>query len=153
LEDSEEEGPVECPVCGMRVDGIGDIGAHVSACLDTLSSENQWQPAHEVLDRNVSIAANELPDVYVDIEGDTPAIYGPQQYTEADLHYTNLPRPSEVAETRCSVCLGGYSTPVISVQCFHVFCEGCWLKSLGGGKVCPGCRVITLPGDLRRIYL
>ncbi|KAM7328508.1 hypothetical protein ACRRTK_012600 [Alexandromys fortis] len=40
-----------------------------------------------------------------------------------------------------------------SIQCWHVHCEECWLWTLGAKKLCPQCNTITVPGDLRRIYL
>ncbi|XP_039626395.1 E3 ubiquitin-protein ligase RNF220-like isoform X2 [Polypterus senegalus] len=54
---------------------------------------------------------------------------------------------------RCHVCLGLYNTPVASIQCWHIHCEDCWLRSLGSKKLCPQCSTITSPGDLRRVYL
>ncbi|XP_048377984.1 E3 ubiquitin-protein ligase RNF220-like isoform X2 [Stegostoma tigrinum] len=54
---------------------------------------------------------------------------------------------------RCHVCMGSYSFPVASIQCWHIHCEECWLRTLGSKKLCPQCNTITSPGDLRRIYL
>ncbi|KAK6468985.1 E3 ubiquitin-protein ligase Rnf220-like [Huso huso] len=53
----------------------------------------------------------------------------------------------------CHVCLGSYSVPVASIQCWHIHCEDCWLRSLGLKKLCPQCSTITSPADLRRVYL
>ncbi|XP_067828945.1 E3 ubiquitin-protein ligase RNF220-like [Heptranchias perlo] len=54
---------------------------------------------------------------------------------------------------RCHVCMGSYSVPLASIQCWHIHCEECWLRTLGSKKLCPQCNTITSPGDLRRIYL
>ncbi|XP_059847946.1 E3 ubiquitin-protein ligase Rnf220-like isoform X1 [Hypanus sabinus] len=54
---------------------------------------------------------------------------------------------------RCHVCMGSYSVPLTSIQCWHIHCEECWLRTLGSKKLCPQCNTITSPGDLRRIYL
>jgi len=54
---------------------------------------------------------------------------------------------------QCKICLGGYNTPLVSINCWHVHCEQCWMATLGAKKLCPQCKVITCPGDLRRIYL
>nr|XP_015204737.1 PREDICTED: E3 ubiquitin-protein ligase RNF220-like isoform X2 [Lepisosteus oculatus] len=54
---------------------------------------------------------------------------------------------------RCHVCLDSYSVPVASIQCWHIHCEDCWLRSLGSKKLCPQCNTITSPSDLRRVYL
>ncbi|KAF5288146.1 hypothetical protein FQA39_LY15490 [Lamprigera yunnana] len=54
---------------------------------------------------------------------------------------------------KCLICLERYKTPVISVCCWHVHCEVCWLQTLGAKKLCPQCNMITSPADLRRIYM
>ncbi|XP_075146258.1 ring finger protein 220 [Haematobia irritans] len=54
---------------------------------------------------------------------------------------------------KCLICLDDYRNPAISVCCWHVHCEQCWLRSLGARKLCPQCNLITTPKDLRRIYM
>ncbi|KAJ8968509.1 hypothetical protein NQ317_016157 [Molorchus minor] len=54
---------------------------------------------------------------------------------------------------KCLICMERYRTPVISVCCWHVHCEECWLQTLGVKKLCPQCNMITSPADLRRIYM
>ncbi|XP_077869506.1 E3 ubiquitin-protein ligase RNF220-like [Saccoglossus kowalevskii] len=54
---------------------------------------------------------------------------------------------------KCLICMESYHTPVVSVQCWHVHCEECWLRTLGAKKLCPQCNMITSPSDLRKIYL
>jgi len=54
---------------------------------------------------------------------------------------------------KCLICMERYKKPVISVCCWHVHCEECWLHTLGAKKLCPQCNMITSPSDLRRIYL
>ncbi|KAJ1944104.1 hypothetical protein GGF37_002351 [Kickxella alabastrina] len=54
---------------------------------------------------------------------------------------------------KCLICLESYDRPCISVSCWHVYCEKCWLHTLGTKKLCPQCLQITQPTDLRRIYL
>ncbi|KAF9353779.1 hypothetical protein BGX26_008449 [Mortierella sp. AD094] len=53
----------------------------------------------------------------------------------------------------CLICLEPYTIPLTSIVCWHVHCENCWMKTLGSKKLCPQCQKITLPKDLRRIYL
>ncbi|XP_032809550.1 E3 ubiquitin-protein ligase Rnf220-like isoform X1 [Petromyzon marinus] len=53
----------------------------------------------------------------------------------------------------CLICMEPYTQPLVSVQCWHVHCEECWLRSLGAKKLCPRCNAITSPRDLRRVYL
>ncbi|KAM6457413.1 E3 ubiquitin-protein ligase RNF220 isoform X1 [Python bivittatus] len=54
---------------------------------------------------------------------------------------------------KCLICMDSYMMPLTSIQCWHVHCEECWLRTLGAKKLCPQCNTITSPGDLRRIYL
>ncbi|XP_077190129.1 E3 ubiquitin-protein ligase RNF220 isoform X5 [Paroedura picta] len=54
---------------------------------------------------------------------------------------------------KCLICMDSYTMPLTSIQCWHVHCEECWLRTLGAKKLCPQCNTITSPGDLRRIYL
>ncbi|KAA8589596.1 hypothetical protein FQN60_012961 [Etheostoma spectabile] len=54
---------------------------------------------------------------------------------------------------KCLICMDVYTTPLTSIQCWHVHCEECWLRTLGAKKLCPLCNTITSPGDLRRVYL
>ncbi|KAF9955872.1 hypothetical protein BGZ72_003319 [Mortierella alpina] len=53
----------------------------------------------------------------------------------------------------CLICLEPYTVPLTSIVCWHVHCEACWMQTLGSKKLCPQCQKITLPKDLRRIYL
>jgi len=53
----------------------------------------------------------------------------------------------------CLICLDPYTVPLTSIVCWHVHCEACWMQTLGSKKLCPQCQKITLPKDLRRIYL
>jgi len=32
---------------------------------------------------------------------------------------------------RCLVCLSSYDVPLVSIQCWHVHCERCWLQVTG----------------------
>uniref|UniRef100_A0A182F960 Uncharacterized protein n=1 Tax=Anopheles albimanus TaxID=7167 RepID=A0A182F960_ANOAL len=54
---------------------------------------------------------------------------------------------------KCLICMDDFRKPVVSVCCWHVYCEECWLHTLGARKLCPQCSMITSPTDLRRIYL
>ncbi|XP_037302637.1 E3 ubiquitin-protein ligase Rnf220 [Manduca sexta] len=57
------------------------------------------------------------------------------------------------AEAKCLICLGQYTSPAVSIQCWHVYCEVCWLQSLKSKKICPQCNAITTAQHLRRIYM
>ncbi|XP_038048613.1 E3 ubiquitin-protein ligase RNF220-like [Patiria miniata] len=54
---------------------------------------------------------------------------------------------------KCLICMEPFSVPLVSIQCWHVHCQQCWLRTLGAKKLCPQCNMITSPGQLRRIYL
>ncbi|XP_030051119.1 E3 ubiquitin-protein ligase RNF220 isoform X2 [Microcaecilia unicolor] len=53
---------------------------------------------------------------------------------------------------KCHICLDSYTVPLTSIQCWHIHCEQCWLRTLGSKKLCPQCSTITSPADLRRVY-
>lgn len=55
--------------------------------------------------------------------------------------------------TKCHICMDFYKDPCVSICCWHVHCEECWMRSLGSRKLCPKCNMITSATDLRRIYL
>lgn len=57
------------------------------------------------------------------------------------------------AEAKCLICLDPYISPAVSIQCWHVYCEVCWLQSLKTKKICPQCNAITTAQHLRRIYM
>eukprot|EP00112_Aurelia_sp_Birch-Aquarium-sp1_P006984 Seg1762.10 transcript_id=Seg1762.10/GoldUCD/mRNA.D3Y31 product="E3 ubiquitin-protein ligase Rnf220" protein_id=Seg1762.10/GoldUCD/D3Y31 len=54
---------------------------------------------------------------------------------------------------KCLICMDRFNTPLVSVVCWHVYCEECWLRTLGAKKLCPQCNTITSPSDLRKIYI
>ncbi|XP_055374029.1 E3 ubiquitin-protein ligase RNF220 [Condylostylus longicornis] len=56
-------------------------------------------------------------------------------------------------KNKCLICMDVYFKPAVSICCWHVHCETCWLRTLGARKLCPQCNMITSPTDLRRIYL
>ncbi|CAD7092109.1 unnamed protein product [Hermetia illucens] len=54
---------------------------------------------------------------------------------------------------KCLICMDEFKKPAVSICCWHVHCEECWLRTLGARKLCPQCNMITSPSDLRRIYM
>jgi len=108
----------ECPVCGLRLIGIGiPASEHVSSCLDAQmqeerqGSEDNWDIYEVAGQRRVRAigllegGVQSIPDaiinrdeegldVFVDVEGDTEAVYGRPQYSDADLV-----NPAAVAST------------------------------------------------------
>ncbi|KAG8183055.1 hypothetical protein JTE90_018100 [Oedothorax gibbosus] len=67
----------------------------------------------------------------------------------------NSDNPKDQIEdgVKCLICMEPFIKPVVSICCWHVHCEECWLKTLGTKKLCPQCNIITAARDLRRIYL
>ena len=55
--------------------------------------------------------------------------------------------------SKCAVCLDKLKDPLVSINCWHIHCESCWLNSLSFKLLCPRCTVITSPDDLRRVFL
>ena len=53
----------------------------------------------------------------------------------------------------CRVCLDVISRHVVSTVCWHVLCEVCWMQVLKNKKLCPQCKTIVTPADLRKIYI
>ncbi|RVE46424.1 hypothetical protein evm_008958 [Chilo suppressalis] len=62
-------------------------------------------------------------------------------------------RQNSASEAKCLICLSPHSSPTVSIQCWHVYCEVCWLQSLKAKKICPQCNAITSAQHLRRIYM
>lgn len=60
---------------------------------------------------------------------------------------------SSSQDNRCLICMESYKNPLVSIQCWHVHCEKCWMRALGVKKLCPQCNMITPASHLRRIYL
>lgn len=56
-------------------------------------------------------------------------------------------------KSKCLICMDEFRVPVVSICCWHVHCEECWLRTLGARKLCPQCNMITSATDLRRIYM
>ena len=54
---------------------------------------------------------------------------------------------------KCAVCWETLKMPAAaSVNCWHVCCEECWLRTLGTKRLCPHCSTITNPSDLRKVF-
>ncbi|CAB4059907.1 unnamed protein product [Lepeophtheirus salmonis] len=55
--------------------------------------------------------------------------------------------------TKCAKCSNTLKNPVVSIGCWHIQCQRCWLISLGTNKSCSQCSVTSVPQDLRRVFL
>ena len=163
-EEYEWAGQRRIRVCTMVEGGFPAriLGDSTMISTSSSSSASASSPGTTAVDENVE----------VDVDGDDDVqTYGHIQYTERDVvRATKRARTStsacgangsedEVTEkqeetpVRCLICLDGYVRPVVSIACWHTHCEQCWLRTLGEKKLCPQCKAITTPADLRRIYL
>ncbi|XP_070563734.1 E3 ubiquitin-protein ligase Rnf220-like isoform X2 [Ptychodera flava] len=88
-------------------------------------------------------------DSEADLEGQNPT----EVIASLKSRIHMLERHSKPDKFKCLICMETYHNPVVSVQCWHVHCEECWLRTLGAKKLCPQCNMITSPTDLRRIFL
>lgn len=172
----------ECPVCGALVSGdINDVNAHIDFCLSNPApADSEYEEARSGWGRFE--IADALPTAAINIDGEESR-YGRPQYAYTDIariigaspapsmvlaDLPDLPPTASRKELRdrvelqkeqlertprCLICLDAFSSPVVSVQCWHVSCELCWCRTLAAKRLCPQCNRITSPEDLRRIYL
>ncbi|XP_022254523.1 E3 ubiquitin-protein ligase Rnf220-like [Limulus polyphemus] len=93
-----------------------------------------------------------IPDtglIQVDENADPNKLIGLLQDRLKELQTRQQKSPT----LKCQLCQGLYEKPVVSVCCWHVLCERCWLQALGVKRVCPQCDAITFPSDLRMLNL
>lgn len=146
----------ECFICGEKVNGDTEsFNNHINQCL----KKTPVAPKEEI--------------VSIDDEGFGHPQYSEQNIVEVSkLKYScseedlnvrqiiacvnNVPsRPPKMhkVESRCRICIDAFTDPVVSVVCWHVYCEECWLQSMAYRKTCPQCQAIVQPQDLRRVYM
>ena len=65
----------------------------------------------------------------------------------------HLEQQLETEALKCFICMGCYQTPLVSISCWHVCCEECWMRALGTKKECPKCGSIVSSSHLRKIFL
>mmetsp|Transcript_47079 Transcript_47079/g.118590 ORF Transcript_47079/g.118590 Transcript_47079/m.118590 type:complete len:217 (+) Transcript_47079:205-855(+) len=174
IEEWEIAGQTRVRACSLLEDG------YASALSSVYSRRNQEDVDDdlEIEDDDTSTFGNPqytnddlVPIVIDDVSEDS----GPEQCAQAN---TQLTSPTSLSENgsrdlliaslkqqlkeqeaslssipKCMICLGAYTVPLVSVNCWHVHCEQCWMQALGAKKLCPQCQVITVVTDLRRVYL
>ena len=88
-------------------------------------------------------------------ESGSEKLFDSHSRDETNLVIANLKRENKALRqsTLCNICLNTYVTPLVATGCWHVHCEQCWLRALGSKKLCPQCKLIVQPKDLRKIYL
>ncbi|XP_049806839.1 E3 ubiquitin-protein ligase RNF220-like [Schistocerca nitens] len=110
---------------------------------------------HALLSGDSSSPAAEATDIKEEPDGDGDGEADRDQLVEAlKARIRQLEADASSADKfKCLICMERYKKPVISICCWHVHCEECWLRTLGAKKLCPQCNMITSPSDLRRIYM
>lgn len=137
---------------------IGDDPGHSSRNHSYPISDHEENDIETIREENnQNIANNVSPSIKLELENKlVNAIDSPdsaqqviESLKEKIREYENFIKN----KPKCLICLDDYKEPVVSICCWHVYCENCWLFSLGARKLCPQCNMITSPTDLRRIYL
>ncbi|XP_062612962.1 E3 ubiquitin-protein ligase Rnf220-like isoform X2 [Saccostrea cucullata] len=93
------------------------------------------------------------PDIYTQNSAETFSGSASEVIAALKLKIKDQERAAKKDKSKCLICMEPYTNPLASIQCWHVHCENCWLKTLGAKKLCPQCNMITAARDLRRIYL
>ncbi|KAF9903090.1 hypothetical protein EC991_004217 [Linnemannia zychae] len=112
--------------------------------------DNHPRRHHQQQQQNKSLVEDQRMDALLSsalTSGDTRLLIEALRSKVKHLESANKNVPS------CLICLEPYTVPLTSIVCWHVHCEACWMQTLGSKKLCPQCQKITLPKDLRRIYL
>ncbi|XP_023219460.1 uncharacterized protein LOC111621533 isoform X2 [Centruroides sculpturatus] len=118
--------------------------------LTVQKSDNQEQDSNKDFSSEVDISNRDASNEKNNEENlETPHLMSPMNGRCSDTEE----KRKNGSNIQCVVCLESYRKPVVSVCCWHVHCERCWLKSLGTKRLCPQCDAITSPSDLRRIHL
>lgn len=133
----------------------------------TITTERETR---EENNQNVANSVSNSPTSYFDTKMDIDSDNDKALLESADS--TNVPTNQQIIieslkskireyenvirnlKSKCLICLSQeFSSPCVSIACWHVYCERCWLFTLGAKKLCPQCSTITAASDLRRIYL
>ncbi|GFT13425.1 e3 ubiquitin-protein ligase Rnf220 [Nephila pilipes] len=114
-----------------------------------LSESNQW-----TMNGGNNGEGQEVTSTCVNTN-DTSECISPSDKNSKPNKEVNGDNPKDQIEDgiKCLICMEPFIKPVVSICCWHVHCEECWLKTLGTKKLCPQCNMITAARDLRRIYL
>lgn len=132
---------------------IGEPAPSTSAARDK-PEENNQNVANSV---SPSISPTSEKDFSMEVDKLLPNANATDQSSQTIIEslkarireYENLIK----YKSKCLICLDDFKKPVVSICCWHVHCEECWLYTLGCRKLCPQCNMITAAADLRRIYL
>ncbi|KAL7728223.1 hypothetical protein ACLKA6_005639 [Drosophila palustris] len=136
--------------------GAGVADADVTMYVRRLISSNET-PKNHSSEAAAPATTEEMDDDSASLEPSTSQASrsnnNQQQIIESLKARLRLYEKQAQSKFKCLICIDDYKNPAISVSCWHVHCEQCWLQTLGARKLCPQCNSITTPKDLRRIYL
>lgn len=129
--------------------------------LVTTGSEFPSTSRVEENNQNVANSVSSSPTSFLEkMEIDYPKIEANDIHSDPQVIIESLKSKIREYESfiknrpKCLICLSPeFEQPVLSINCWHVYCEKCWLATLGAKKLCPQCNMITAASDLRRIYL
>lgn len=170
----------ECPVCGSIIAGdLEAVTAHVDHCL---GSQSDIDEEYADIPITIQDALGAEQPVLVDgfesrygkpqytFDSIRKLLSAHQQHQQhRPVKVDSKTKPTSELEAlqerlrecqdqlerspKCLICLEAPVDPVISVQCWHVYCEVCWAGVMVSKRLCPQCKRIAAPADLRRIYL
>ncbi|KIP12791.1 hypothetical protein PHLGIDRAFT_20816 [Phlebiopsis gigantea 11061_1 CR5-6] len=117
------------------------------------TDESELQEVKKTMDEVMGVGETEELNKAVDLARMSG---NPAALIKALDHKVKLLETTRVASSTsllCRICLDPYTEPTVSTGCWHTCCRECWLRCLGSTKLCPICKRITAPTDLRRVYL
>ncbi|CAF4827082.1 unnamed protein product [Rotaria sp. Silwood1] len=160
-----------CPICyqSIRINSDDEyFFTHVQQC----SRKREQLAAVAAIANHHRLSSSEDPDINVvdiddDIEREEKSTSGTtslscqesfnsdQRYspsTQTDISYTKSPNVSELDPPKCVVCMESCVKPCVSINCWHINCEECWIKHFNEKKVCPQCNLPITLDNIRRIF-
>ncbi|KAH9635927.1 hypothetical protein HF086_002487 [Spodoptera exigua] len=149
-----------CPVCSCTI-RQGELDSHLSLeveRLQKLSGSGSKRKLSVNSSANLAVPGSSTSQDVLEDEVDVSGCLGSDVYQTRiqalKARIKELERKANGGgEMKCLICLEQYTSPTVSIQCWHVYCEVCWLQSLRAKKICPQCNAITTAQHLRRIYM
>lgn len=170
-DDSAEFGVPQYSEADIIPCGSEDMDEHTQTLRNAVleGSQERVPPLHKEgpiednRDANANVPSSHQQTIEASTSSDSKAsyegnpLYPGQSRTVVDCLRAKIEELEKAASKqdsiRCLICMDAYRNATVSVQCWHVHCEECWLRTLGAKKLCPQCNMITSPNQLRRIYL
>lgn len=152
-DDTEEYGKPQFSERDMVPLGSNGDSPGTSGSAQTFPSENSFASRTDTVNSDGAGCSSSSTAYEIDLPNSDDSGHATSALLSA-LRLKLQDLQAEKAEKqKCLICMEPYKTPLTSIQCWHVHCENCWMRTLGAKKLCPQCNMITSPSDLRRIYL